>query len=62
MIRCSDTRDYQPTFSLIQCWSGLSHITGTLAHKLCSQEHVVQGVSYEDQRRSTPLAFLALFT
>ena len=33
MIRCSDTRGSQLTFSLTQCWLGLSHIAETLAHK-----------------------------
>ena len=28
MIGCSGTRDYQLTFSLTQCWSGLRHIAG----------------------------------
>ena len=29
MIGCSDTRDYQLTFSLIQCWSGFDRIPST---------------------------------
>ena len=33
MIRCSDTSDCQPTFLLIQCELGSSHIVGTLVHK-----------------------------
>ena len=33
MIGCSDTRGSQLTFSLLQCWSGLSHIAGTLVCK-----------------------------
>ena len=33
MIGCSDTRISQLTFSLTQCWSGLSHVVGTLVCK-----------------------------
>ena len=61
MIRCSDTRGSQLTFSLIQCWLEISHIMGTLAYKFMRTGTRGVSISYEDKRRSTPFAFFALF-
>ena len=61
MIRCSDTRCSQLTFSLTHCWLGSNHIAGTLAHKfMCTRTHGVKHI-LQRQKEKHAIHFLCSF-